>query len=68
MALAVLYVVLVVAGDFLAYFIGLFIESRWGGNVSMIAFLVMYFIVLWLAWQIAVRLTAPKAAASGASP
>jgi hypothetical protein len=50
-------------GDFLAYFIGLFVEHRWGSNTSMIVFLALYFLVLWVAWIIAVRLTEPKAAA-----
>ncbi len=64
MMLIVWYLALVVAGDTLAYFIGLLIEHQWGSNASMIGFLAMYFAVLWLAWIVSVRMTEPKKAAA----
>jgi hypothetical protein len=51
---------LVIAGDFVAYFIGLGIE-RTVPAASLPAFLAMYFLFLWVAWVIAVRITQPKA-------
>ena len=62
MQLIVYYVVFMIAGDLLAYFLGLFIEREFGSNVSLIVFLVLYFLFLWVAWLLAVRLTEPKGA------
>jgi cation transporter-like permease len=60
MSLLIVYVVLVIAGDFVAYFIGLGIE-RTVPAASLPAFLAMYFLLLWVAWVIAVRITQPRA-------
>ncbi len=60
MSLLIVYVVLMITGDFVAYLIGLVIER----NVpvaSLSAFLAMYFLFLWVAWVIAVRITQPRA-------
>ncbi len=62
MLLIVYYVVFMVLGDIAAYFIGLFIEYEWGSQVSLIAFLGLYFTSLWLAWVLSVHMTKPKAA------
>jgi hypothetical protein len=63
MSLLVVYVVLMVAGDIIAYLIGLVIERTMPG-ASLPAFLAMYFLFLWIAWVIAVRITEPKTAAT----
>ena len=60
MRLIIVYVVLMVIGDILAYLIGLGIERMWGTQVSLIAFLALYFLFLWFAWLGAVKLTEPK--------
>jgi hypothetical protein len=62
--LIVYYVVFMVLGDIAAYFIGLFIEYEWGSQVSLIAFLGLYFTSLWLAWVLSVYMTEPKPAAA----
>lgn len=62
MWLIIIYVVLMVIGDLLAYLIGLGIERMWGTQVSLIAFLALYFLFLWFAWLGAVKLTEPKQA------
>ena len=62
MQLIVYYVVFMIAGDLLAYFLGLFIEREFGSNVSLIVFLVLYFLFLWVSWLLAVRMTEPKGA------
>ena len=67
MQLIIYYVVLVIAGDFAAYLIGLVVEREFGSHVSLIVFLVLYFLFLWVAWLIAVRLTAPKPASRAGS-
>jgi hypothetical protein len=62
MTLLIWYLALVVIGTVLAYFAGLAVERQFGSYPSMIAFIAMYFIVLWLAWIVSVRITAPKKA------
>jgi CDP-diglyceride synthetase len=59
MSLLIVYVALVITGDFVAYFIGLIIE-RTVPVASLPAFLGMYFLLLWVAWIIAVRVTQPR--------
>jgi hypothetical protein len=59
MTLLVVYIGLIIVGDAIAYFVGLAIERAVPG-VSLPVFLAMYFGVLWVAWIVAVRLTAPR--------
>jgi hypothetical protein len=60
MLLIVYYLVFMVAGDFLAYFLGLFVEHEWGSQVSLFVFLFLYFLFLWVSWVLAVWMTKPK--------
>jgi hypothetical protein len=57
--LLIAYVVLMISGDILDYLIGLVVERYWPA-ASLPVFLILYFVFLWVAWVIAVRLTAPK--------
>jgi hypothetical protein len=57
--LLMVYLVLMIAGDFAAYFIGLIVEQN-APAASLPAFLALYFLFLWVAWVIAVRVTAPR--------
>jgi hypothetical protein len=59
--LLLVYVALMFLGGALDYFVGLAVERLWGSTVSLIAFLALYFLFLWLAWVISVWLTAPRA-------
>jgi hypothetical protein len=59
MSLLVVYVALMITGDVIAYFIGLGIE-RTVPAASLPSFLAMYFLFLWVAWIIAVRITQPR--------
>jgi hypothetical protein len=59
MALLAVYLALVIIGDVIAYWIGLVIE-RAVPAASLPAFLALYFVFLWVAWVIAVRVTAPR--------
>ena len=60
MQLIMYYVVFMIAGDLATYFIGLIVEREFGSHVSLIVFLVLYFLFLWIAWLLAVRMTEPK--------
>jgi hypothetical protein len=62
MVLLIVYLALMIVGDFIAYFIGLVIERTVPG-ASLPAFLAMYFVFLWVAWVLAVRITKPRAPA-----
>ena len=60
MSLLIVYIALVIAGDFIGYFVGLAIEQTFP-TAGLPAFLAMYFLLLWIAWLIAVRITQPRA-------
>ena len=60
MTLLLWYVGFVLTGNVLAYFIGRFIEYEWGSNASLIVYLTLYFLILWVSWILAVRVTEPK--------
>jgi hypothetical protein len=66
MLLIVYYVIFVIGGSVSDYLIGLVVEGEFGGQVSLLVFLALYFMVLWLAWQFAVWATKPKHAAPAA--
>jgi hypothetical protein len=60
MYLLVVYVALVLVGDVADYLIGLFVERMWGDQASLVVFLALYFIFLWVAWVVAVKITEPR--------
>ena len=60
MLLIAWYVLFMIVGDFVAYFIGLLIEYEWGLQASLVAFLALYFLSLWVAWVLSVWMTNPK--------
>ena len=62
MMLIVWYVVFMVAGDLLDYFIGLFVEYEFGSQTSLIVFLTLYFLFLWISWILAGWMTKPTTA------
>ena len=63
MLLITWYLALVAAGNLLAYLAGL-VEHQWGQYPSLVVFLAIYFVTLWVAWVIAVRLTQLKKTAA----
>ena len=60
MYLLIVYVGLVLVGDVADYLIGLVIERMWGAQASLVIFLALYFIFLWVAWVVAVKITEPR--------
>jgi hypothetical protein len=67
MLLIVYYVIFMISGDLAAYLIGLSVEYEWGPHVSLIVFLALYFLFLWVSWLLAVWVTKPKVATQSAS-
>jgi hypothetical protein len=60
MTLIFWYLGFMILGDFLAYFIGRFVEYEWGSYASLVVFLALYFVSLWIAWLLSVWVTEPK--------
>jgi len=56
-------VIFMIAGDLSAYLIGLIVEREFGSQASLIVFLALYFLFLWVSWLLAVWMTEPKRAA-----
>jgi hypothetical protein len=54
------YMAFMIAGDLAAYAIGRITEFEFGGQVSLIVFLALYFLFLWVAWVLAVWMTKPR--------
>jgi len=59
------YVGFMVLGDFADYLIGLVVERVWPA-ASLLTFLLLYFVSLWIAWLLAVKMTEPKPARQAA--
>jgi hypothetical protein len=66
MWLLIVYIGLVLVGDVVDYIIGLVIERVWGAQASLVVFLLLYFVFLWIAWVVAVKVTEPRAEAKAA--
>ncbi len=60
MMLIAWYVLFMIVGDFIAYFLGEFVEYEFGSQISLLVFLALYFGALWFAWILAVRVTEPR--------
>jgi uncharacterized membrane protein YkvI len=57
MKLLAIYAILVVVGEAAAIGLGELVEMTYP-NLSLTAFLALFFLMLWLAWRIALRITA----------
>ena len=56
MKLIAVYVLFVLIGDAIAYFVGKSVE-HWSVSASLPVFLGCFFLVFWGAWRIAIRVT-----------
>jgi len=61
-SLIIYYVAFMIVGDFAAYLLGLFTEYEWGSFASLMVFLSLYFLSLWVSWVLAVWFTRPRPA------
>ena len=66
MTLILYCVAFMIGGDLAAYFLGLLVEYEWGKQVSLLVFLALYFLFLWVSWVLAVWVTTPRVATSSA--
>jgi hypothetical protein len=60
------YVGFMALGDVADYLIGLVVERIWP-QASLVIFLALYLVFLWVAWLLAVKMTEPKAGKEAAS-
>jgi hypothetical protein len=60
MMLMAWYLLFMIIGDALAYLIGLFVEYEWGSHASLVVFLSLYFLFLWVAYLLSVWVTEPR--------
>ena len=51
-----IYVILMITGDIIDYFIGSGVSRMWGDAISLPIFLACYFATLAIAWVIAVKI------------
>jgi hypothetical protein len=59
MSLLIVYVIAIMVGDLVAVGIAEVVE-RYSEKASLGVFLALYFVVFWVAWRIAVRVTEPR--------
>jgi hypothetical protein len=64
MRLVIYFILITAVANLATYFIGLTVESMWGSAASLIVFLSLYFLSIWIAWKLAVWLTGPKTEAA----
>ena len=64
--LILFYVAFMIGGDLAAYLLGLLVEYEWGKQASLLVFLALYFLFLWVSWVLAVWVTTPRVATSSA--
>jgi hypothetical protein len=55
-------VAFMIAASLADYLIGLIVEREFGSHASLIGFLALYALSLWLAWRFSVWMTKPKQA------
>ena len=64
MQLIFYYIGMMALGAIADYLIGLVVERIWP-QASLLIFLVLYFVFLWIAWLLAVKLTEPTVRLTG---
>jgi hypothetical protein len=65
MGLLLVFIVTLVAGQAISVGLGLLVERHTTAYTGLVTFIVAYFLMFWLAWQVAVRLTRPTTRLGG---
>ena len=60
MGLLIAYIVCLVIGQSITIGIGLSIDRMYSPSISLPVSIVLYFLMFWIAWKVAVRITEPK--------
>jgi hypothetical protein len=65
MSLLVIFIISLVIGQSLSVGLGLLVERYSTPYTGMVTFIGSYFVMFWLAWRFAVRITAPRSPERG---
>ena len=60
MSLLIIFIISLVIGQSLSIGLGLLVERYSTPYTGMVTFIGSYFVMFWLAWRFAVRITAPR--------
>ena len=60
MSLLVAYIATVLVGQALAVSVGLIVDHLYSSYAGLVVFIPLYFIVFYLAWRFAIRVTEPR--------
>jgi hypothetical protein len=59
MGLLLVFLVSLVAGQAIAVSLGLLVERQYSPYAGLVTFIALYFVMFWVAWKFAVRITEP---------
>jgi hypothetical protein len=68
MTLLIAYIFCLVLGQTVTISIGLLLDRAISPGISLPVSIALYFVMFWIAWKVAVRVTEPKAPQSTAAP
>ncbi len=60
MGLLFVFIVSLVVGQALSIFAGLLVERHYSPYAGLVTFIALYFVMFWVAWKFAVRITDPS--------
>ena len=64
MGLLIAYLIILVIGQSITIAIGLAIDRFYSPAISMPVSIALYFVMFWVAWKIAIRVTEPRSASA----
>jgi hypothetical protein len=59
------FLITLVIGQSISVFVGLLVERQVSPYTGLVTFIVCYFAMFWVAWRVAVRITAPHSRLGG---
>ena len=65
MSLLIIFIISLVIGQSLSIGLGLLVERYSTPYTGLVTFITSYFLMFWLAWRFAVRITAPRSPERG---
>jgi hypothetical protein len=60
MALLLAFIICVIVGQSFSIGLGLIVERYSTPHISVLTFMASYFVMFWIAWRLAVRITEPR--------
>jgi membrane protein implicated in regulation of membrane protease activity len=66
--LLLVFLITLLIGQLISVSVGLLVERLASPYTGLVTFLACYFAMLWVAWRVAVRITAPHSRLGGSAP